>query len=83
MRQYDFKKAMELSGRIVKENPTIIMRTSIAENIYLEMGDLAHAEAEYTRAYELSPPQVLLEKLRTVRERRERRTNQVAPTPAP
>jgi tetratricopeptide (TPR) repeat protein len=82
MRQYDFKKAMELSGRIVNENPNDYYAHEYRGNIYLEMGDLAHAEAEYTRAYELSPPQILQEKLRAVRERREREKS-AASTPAP
>jgi tetratricopeptide (TPR) repeat protein len=82
MRHYDYKKALELSGRIATEHPNAYYAHEYRGDIYLEMGDLAHAEAEYTRAYELSPPQVLLEKLRVVRERRVREKS-ATPTPAP
>jgi tetratricopeptide (TPR) repeat protein len=78
MRQYDYSKALKAAKTITAEHPNDYYGHEYLGNIYLEMGDLAHAEAEYSRAYELSPPQVLQEKLRDVRKRRG-----TEPTPKP
>jgi tetratricopeptide (TPR) repeat protein len=84
MRQYDYQRALELAKQITAEHPSDYYGHEYLGNIYLEMGDLAHAESEYSRAYELSPPQYLQEKLRVVRERRRHEeSTQRSPAPAP
>lgn len=84
MRQYDFKRALELAKQITAEHPSDYYAHEYLGNIYLEMGDLVHAESEYSRAYELSPPQYLQEKLRAVRQRRQHEeSTQRSPTPTP
>ena len=71
MRQYNYKKALDLAKKITAEHPSDYYGHEYLGNIYLEMGDLVRAESEYSRAYELSPPQYLQEKLRAVRQRRQ------------
>jgi tetratricopeptide (TPR) repeat protein len=84
MRQYDYKRALELAKQIAAEHPSDYYAHEYLGNIYLEMGDLLHAESEYSRAYELSPPQYLQEKLRAVRQRRQyEESTQRSPAPAP
>src|SRR5215813_9141543 len=82
-RQYDYKRALELAEQIAAEHPTDYYGHEVLGNIYLQMGDLDHAESEYTRAYELSPPQYLQAKLKAVRERREREHLKPQATPTP
>lgn len=84
MRQYDYKRALHLAKEIAAEHPNDYYAHEYLGNIYFEMGDLAHAESEYSRAYELSPPQYLQEKLKAVRQRRqheESTRSRPAPTP--
>ena len=69
-RQYDYDKARRLAQKIATAHPTDYYAHEYLGDIYLEMGDLDHAESEYSRAYELSPPQHLKEKLDEVRNRR-------------
>ena len=84
MRQYDYKRALDLAKQIAAEHPSDYYPHEYLGNIYLEMGDLVHAESEYSRAYELSPPQYLQEKLRAVRQRRQHEeSTQRSPTPTP
>jgi tetratricopeptide (TPR) repeat protein len=84
MRQYDYKRALDLAKQIAAEHPSDYYAHEYLGNIYLEMGDLVHAESEYSRAYELSPPQYLQEKLRAVRQRRQHEeSTQRSPAPTP
>lgn len=69
-RQYDYSRAVKLAKGITARYPNDYYGHEYLGDIYLEMGDLANAEAEYSRAYELAPPQVLQEKLKGVRKRR-------------
>ena len=84
LQQYDYKKALQIAKQITAEHPRDYYAHEYLEYIYLEMDDLAQAESEYSRAYELSPPQSLLEKLQAVRQRRQHeRSTQPIPAPAP
>jgi tetratricopeptide (TPR) repeat protein len=84
MRQYDYKRALELAKQMAAQHPSDYYAHECLGNIYLDMGDLVHAESEYSRAYELSPPQYLQEKLRAVRQRRQHEeSTQRIPTPTP
>lgn len=72
MHRYDHAKALNLAKALSHKYPKDYYAHEYLGNIYQEMGDLDHAEEEYSRAYELSPPQVLQEKLKAVRQRRQR-----------
>jgi tetratricopeptide (TPR) repeat protein len=72
MQRYDHAKALNLAKVLSHKYPKDYYAHEYLGNIYQEMGDLDHAEEEYSRAYELSPPQVLQEKLKAVRQRRQR-----------
>lgn len=71
MHQYDYRRALSLAKAITVQYPEDYYGHEYLGNIYRQMGDLDHAEEEYSRAYELSPPQVLQEKLKAVRQRRQ------------
>lgn len=82
MRRYDYEKALGLAKQIAAEHPKDYYAHEYLGSIYLEMGDLVQAESEYSRAYELSPPQHLQEKLKAIRQRRQREeSTQPRPTP--
>lgn len=82
--QYDYDKARRLAQKIATAHPTDYYAHEYLGNIYFEMGDLDHAEAEYSRAYELSPPQHLKEKIEGVRQRRAHQAaGQADPTSTP
>jgi tetratricopeptide (TPR) repeat protein len=84
IRKYDYKTALDLAKHVAAEHPSDFYAHEYLGSIYLEMGDLPHAESEYTRAYELSPPQGLQEKVRAIRERRQREeSTQRSPAPIP
>jgi tetratricopeptide (TPR) repeat protein len=72
MNRYDYSNALNLAKALSHRHPKDYYAHEYLGNIYQEMGDLDHAEEEYSRAYELSPPQVLQEKLKAVRQRRQR-----------
>ena len=72
----------EVAEEVAAEHPSDYYAHESLGNIYLEMGDLVHAESEYSRAYELSPPQYLQEKLKAVRQRRQHEES-TRPRPAP
>jgi tetratricopeptide (TPR) repeat protein len=82
MNRYDYPNALNLAKAISHQHPKDYYAHEYLGNIYQEMGDLDHAEQEYSRAYELAPPQVLQEKLKVVRQRRQRESLP-HPTPAP
>lgn len=81
MHRYDYRRARDLAKALAVQYPKDYYAHEYLGNIYQEMGDLDRAEEEYSRAYDLSPPQVLQEKLRAVRQRRQRELS-VQPTPA-
>jgi tetratricopeptide (TPR) repeat protein len=81
LREYDYRRALSLAKAISAQYPEDYYGHQYLGNIYLEMGDLDHAEEDYSRAYELSPPQVLQEKLKAVRQRRQHEKNS-QPSPA-
>jgi tetratricopeptide (TPR) repeat protein len=72
MNRYDYSNALNLAKALSHQYPKDYYAHEYLGNIYQEMGELDHAEEEYSRAYELSPPQVLQEKLKAVRQRRQR-----------
>jgi len=74
----DYDRALQLAKTIAAEHPNDYYAHEYLGDIYLARGDLANAEAEYSRAYDLSPPQVMDAKLRDVRKRRG-----IEPAPAP
>lgn len=81
MHRYDHGKARDLAKALSAQYPKDSYAHEYLGNIYQEMGDLDRAEAEYARAYDLAPPQVLQEKLKAVRQRRQRERS-IQPTPS-
>ena len=72
MHRYDYPRALNLAKALALQYPKDYYAHEYLGNIYQDMGDLEHAEEEYSRAYELSPPQLLQEKLKALRQRRQR-----------
>jgi tetratricopeptide (TPR) repeat protein len=68
--RYDYDTAINLAKAMITRYPKDYYGHQYLGNIYRNMGDLKHAEEEYSRAYELSPPQVLQEELKAIRQRR-------------
>jgi tetratricopeptide (TPR) repeat protein len=84
MRHYDYDRALILTKKIVQQHPDDYYGHEYLGHIYLQMGNLNQAEAEYSRAFQLAPPESLREKLRDVRERIERRSHpRASATPSP
>lgn len=81
LRRYDYGLALNLAKAITAKNPQDYYGHEYLGNIYRDMGDLEHAEEEYSRAYELSPPQLLQEKLKALRQRRQHELS-TQPSPA-
>ena len=72
MQKYDYNTALSLAKKILAQHPNEYYGHAYLGNIYFAIGDLDRAEAEYSRAEELSPPRYLQERLKAARERRER-----------
>jgi tetratricopeptide (TPR) repeat protein len=72
MQHHDYERALILANKIVREHPEDDYGHEYLGYIYAQMGKLDQAEAEYSRAYELTPPQAVQERLRQIRERRQR-----------
>jgi tetratricopeptide (TPR) repeat protein len=72
VRQYDYQRALNLAKDIVREHPEDYYGHEYIGYIYLQMGNLNQAELEYSRAYELAPPDRVKSKLEDVRRRIER-----------
>jgi tetratricopeptide (TPR) repeat protein len=70
LHRYDYDGAISLAKAMITRYPKDYYGHQYLGNIYRNMGDLKHAEEEYSRAYELSPPQVLQEELKAIRQRR-------------
>lgn len=83
MNRYDYPKALSLAKALSVQHPKDYYAHEYLGIIYQEMGDLDHAEEEYSRAYELSPPQVLQERLKALRLRRQRESLLPRPTATP
>lgn len=84
LRRYDYDTALNLAKTLTAQNPKDYYGHQYLGNIYRDMGDLAHAEEEYSRAYELSPPQVLQEELKALRQRRRHEeSTQASPAATP
>ena len=84
VRQYDYERALNLAKNIVREHPEDYYGHEYLGYIYLQMGNLNQAELEYSRAYELAPPERVKSKLDDVRRRLERQSRaQSSATPIP
>jgi tetratricopeptide (TPR) repeat protein len=82
MRHYNYDRALDLAKGIVREHPEDYYGHEYLGYIYLQMGNLNQAELEYSRAYELAPPERLKAKVEEVRKRRERESR-VRPSASP
>ena len=67
----DYPKALKLARQLAAAHPDDYYPHWYLGYIYVEMGDLARAESEYSRAYELWPSEELQKKLEAVKKRRE------------
>jgi tetratricopeptide (TPR) repeat protein len=83
MRQYDYPKALYLAHQISDAHPNDYYGHEYLGNIYWALGDWAKAETEYARAYDLSPPMVLKQKLDAVRRRRSEPVSPPSPLATP
>jgi cytochrome c-type biogenesis protein CcmH/NrfG len=86
VRQYDYERAVSLAKKMIAEHPDDYYGHEYLGNIYFQMGQLNQAEAEYSRACQLAPPEHLKAKIEEVRTRieREARTQPSAiPVPWP
>jgi tetratricopeptide (TPR) repeat protein len=84
IRQYDYQKAVNLAKQLIAEHPDDYYGHEYLGNIYLQMGQLNQAELEYSRAYQLAPPEHLKAQLEEVRKRIERAARtQPSATPLP
>jgi tetratricopeptide (TPR) repeat protein len=84
VRQYDYERTLKLAMDIVREHPGDYYGHEYLGYIYLQMGNLHQAEVEYSRAYELGPPERLKSKLEDVRRRIERQSRaEPSATPIP
>ena len=71
MRQYDYPKALKLAQQLAAAHPEDYYSHYYLGWIYVEMGDLAKGETEYSLAYKLWPSEDMQKKLDAVRKRRE------------
>jgi tetratricopeptide (TPR) repeat protein len=86
MHRYDYQGALILATKIVQQQPDDYYGHEYLGHIHLKMGNLNQAEAEYSRAYQLAPPESLREKLQEVRDKLQRASHPGAsatPTPWP
>ncbi|PYJ77043.1 MAG: hypothetical protein DME77_04195 [Verrucomicrobia bacterium] len=84
VRRYDYEHALNLAQSIVREHPEDYYGHEYLGYIYLQMGNLNQAELEYSRAYELAPPESIKSKLEEVRRRLEQQSRvQPSATPKP
>src|SRR5262249_13151448 len=84
VRIYDYPRAVELAKRIVQATPNDSYGHEYLGYIYFQMGNLNQAEQEYSRAYDLSPPQGIKQKLEEIRKLRDLQNRTQPPaTPKP
>ena len=83
IQRHDYYRALKLAKQVVSEDPDDYYAHAYLGYIFSQMGNLDQAEAEYSRAYELSGKD-LKERLEALRRRRsgQSQTN-VTPTPIP
>jgi tetratricopeptide (TPR) repeat protein len=74
MDKYDYSTALSLAKKNLAQHPDDYYGHTFLGSIYLEIGDLDRAEAEYLRAEELSPRHYLQERLKELRDRRARKS---------
>ena len=65
----DFKTALSVARTMTKRTPASYYAYSYLGHVYLTMGDLTNAEAQFTRAYELYPTEDQEKPLTAVRKR--------------
>jgi len=70
MRRQDFPKALSVGQALVATQPNYYYGHSYLGAIYLAMGDITNAEAQYSRAYELFPNEESDKDLAAVRKRK-------------
>ncbi len=69
MHDWNYPKALSLTQTIIKRNTNDYYGYSYLGYIYVEMGDLTNAEAQYSRAYELWPNETNEKNLNAIRKR--------------
>ena len=70
MRRQDFPKALSMGQALVASQPNYYYGHAFLGAIYLAMGDITNAEAQYSRAYELFPNEESDKDLAAVRKRK-------------
>lgn len=70
MRRQDFPKALSMGQALVDGQPSYYYGHAYLGAIYLAMGDITNAEAQYFRAYELFPNEESEKDLAAVRKRK-------------
>jgi len=84
VREYDYERALNLAKNVVGEHPDDYYGHEYLGYIYLQMGNLNQAEQEYSRAFELAPPERVKSKLEDVRRRLARQSGvEPSATPTP
>ena len=71
MHQYDYPRALKLTQGFLAAHPDDYYAHGYLGYIYLQMDDLAHAEEEYSRSYELWPSEDTQKHLEAVRKRKQ------------
>jgi tetratricopeptide (TPR) repeat protein len=79
-RRSDFEKARRLAERAVKQYPREYWSHERLADLEFDRKDLTAAEAEYQRAYELTPSERIRKRLQEVRARM---SSQPSPSPSP
>jgi tetratricopeptide (TPR) repeat protein len=69
MRRQDFPRALSMGQALVARQPDYYYGHAYLGAIYLAMGDVTNAEAQYSRAYELFPNEKSDKDLAAVRKR--------------
>ena len=70
MKRQDFPKALSMGQALVAAQPNYYYGHGYLGVIYLAMGDVTNAEAQYLRAYELFPSEESEKDLAAVRKRK-------------
>ena len=70
MKRQDFSGALSMAQALVARQPNYYYGHAYLGTIYLAMGDLTNAEAQYSRAYELFPNEENDKDLAAVRKRK-------------
>lgn len=70
MDQLDYQKALTLVRELIARNPNYYYGHQYLGHVYLAMGDLAQAETEYTRAYEMFPSEETQKDVKALQKRK-------------